>query len=129
VIKSNVVLADEFEQGERKLLNFGHTWGHAVETKLSIPHGHAVSVGMVMACKLSEKITGFRDTPRVVALLEKYGLPVHADVNKKEIFEVLKMDKKKDRATMNYVLLNRVGKAVVQPIPLDELENLINNES
>ena len=129
VIKSNVVMADEFEQGERKLLNFGHTWGHAVETKLSIPHGHAVSIGMVMACRLSEKITGFRQTQRVIDLLKRYGLPVEADVNKKEVFDVLKMDKKKDRAVMNYVLLNSIGKAIVKPIPLDELENLIVHES
>lgn len=129
VIKSDVVRADEFEQGERKLLNFGHTWGHAIETKLSIPHGHAVSIGMAMACKLSEKLTGFRQTQRVIDLLKKYGLPVHAEVDKKEIFEVLRMDKKKDRATMNYVLLNSIGKAVVRTIPLDELENLISDES
>ncbi|MBA4166505.1 MAG: 3-dehydroquinate synthase [Chitinophagaceae bacterium] len=129
VIKSNVVLADEFEQGERKLLNFGHTWGHAVETKLSIPHGHAVAIGMVMACKLSEKLTGFKQTQRVVDLLKQYGLPVHAGVNKKEVFEVLKMDKKKDKATMNYVLLNDIGKAIIKTIPFDELENLISNEN
>jgi 3-dehydroquinate synthase len=129
VIKSNVVLADEFERGERRLLNFGHTWGHAVETKLSIPHGHAVAIGMVMACRLSEKLTGFKQTQRVIDVLKKYGLPVSAEVNRKEVFEVLKMDKKKDRATMNYVLLDSIGKAIVKAIPLDELENLINNES
>jgi 3-dehydroquinate synthase len=129
IIKSNVVLADEFEQGERKLLNFGHTWGHAVETKLSIPHGHAVAIGMVMACRLSEKLTGFNQSHRITDLLKKYGLPVHADVNKKEIFEVLKMDKKKDRSSMNYVLLNDIGVAIIRPIPFDELENLISDES
>ena len=126
VIKSGVVLADEFEQGERKLLNFGHTWGHAVENKLSLPHGHAVAIGMVMACKISERLTGFKQTQRVVHLLEKYGLPVHADIDKKEIFEILKMDKKKDRGVMNYILLNEIGEAVIKKIPLDELENLIN---
>ena len=128
ILKSNVVKADEFEQGDRKLLNFGHTWGHAVETTLSIPHGHAVAIGMVMACRLSEKLTGFKHTARVIALLEKYGLPTQASVDKKEIFKVLKMDKKKDKATMHYVLLNTIGKAVVKIIPLDELQNLINNE-
>jgi 3-dehydroquinate synthase len=127
VIKSNVVMADEFEQGERKLLNFGHTWGHAIETKHKLPHGHAVSIGMVMACRLSEKLNGFKQTDRVIRLLENYGLPVSAKVDKKEIFEVMKMDKKKDNASMNYVLLNDIGKAVVKKIPLVQLEELINN--
>lgn len=125
LLKTDVVIADEFEKGERKLLNFGHTWGHAIETKLRIPHGHAVSIGMVMACRLSEKLTGFKHTSRVIDVLEKYGLPVSAEVNKNEVFGVLKMDKKKDSSSMNYVLLKDIGKAVVKKIPLDELEQLI----
>lgn len=125
VIKSNVVVADEFEQGERRLLNFGHTWGHAIETKHQLPHGHAVSIGMVMACKLSEQLTGFKQTGRVIKVLEQYGLPVSLEVNKKETFEVLKMDKKRVSASMNYVLLDNIGKAVVKNIPMEQLEELI----
>ncbi|HUQ66431.1 MAG TPA: 3-dehydroquinate synthase [Flavitalea sp.] len=127
VIKSDVVVADEFEHGERKLLNFGHTWGHAIETKYQLPHGHAVSIGMIMACKISEKLTGFRQTQRVIQLLENYGLPVEMETDKKNVFEVLKMDKKKVNASMNYVLLNDIGKAVIKSIPLDKLEVLLNN--
>ncbi len=125
LIKSRVVMEDEFEQGERKLLNFGHTWGHAIETKHGLPHGHAVSIGMVMACRLSEKRTGFAHTERVVALLEKYGLPVTVGLNRKEVFEILKMDKKRSSGTMSYVLLDAIGKAGIHNIPLDELEELI----
>lgn len=124
-IKADVVMHDEFEQGDRKLLNFGHTWGHAIETKLNIPHGHAVSIGMVMAARLSEQLCGFNQTDRLIALLKKYELPVHADVDKNEVLAVLKMDKKKDSSFMNYVLLNKVGDAVVKKIPLDELEKMI----
>lgn len=127
MIKSNVVMADEFEQGERKLLNFGHTWGHAIETNYALPHGHAVSIGMVMACRISEKLNGFKQTKRVISLLEQYGLPVEMEVDKKQVFEVLKMDKKKVNTSMNYVLLNDIGKAVIKSIPLDKLESLINN--
>jgi shikimate kinase / 3-dehydroquinate synthase len=127
MIKSEVVMADEFEQGERKLLNFGHTWGHAIETKYKLPHGHAVSIGMVMACRISEKLTGFKHTERVKTLLEKYGLPVEMEVDKKEVFEVLKMDKKKVNTSMNYVLLNEIGKGVIKSIPLEKLEVLVNN--
>lgn len=127
VIKSNVVMADEFEQGDRKLLNFGHTWGHAIETRHHLPHGHAVAIGMVMACRLSQKINGFKQTNRVTDLIENYGLPVSAEVDKKEIFGILKMDKKKENASMNYVLLKDIGKAVVKNIPLSELEKMISN--
>ena len=127
VIKSNVVMEDEFEHGERKLLNFGHTWGHAIETNYALPHGHAVSIGMVMACRLSEQLNGFKGTDRVVELLEKYGLPVEMEVDKKKVFEVLKMDKKKVNASMNYILLNDIGNAVIKSIPIEKLEVLINN--
>ena len=124
-IKCGVVMNDEFEKGERKLLNFGHTWGHAIETKLNIPHGHAVAVGMVMACRLSEKINGFKETDRVMALLKKYGLPVAAEADTKEVFKVLKMDKKKDSGAMNYILLNNIGDAAVHRISIDKLEKMI----
>ena len=124
-IKSNVVQADEFERGERKLLNFGHTWAHAIENKHQLSHGNAVAIGMVVACRLSEKLTGFKHTDKVAGMLSRYGLPAYGDFDKKEIFEVLKMDKKKDKGVMNYVLLNDIGKAIVTPIPLDKLEKLI----
>lgn len=126
-IKSKVVMADEFEQGERKLLNFGHTWGHAIETNYNLPHGHAVSIGMVMACMLSQELTGFNQTERVTDLLEKYGLPVEMKVDKKKVFEVLKMDKKKVNTAINYVLLEAIGKAITRKIPLEKLEERINN--
>ncbi len=124
-IKSNVVVNDEFEKGERRLLNFGHTWGHAIETTYQLPHGHAVSIGMMMACKLSEKLTGFKETNRVEQLLQQYNLPVSLDVDKQKAIELLKMDKKKDSASMNYVLLEDIGKAVVMNIPMEKLEQLI----
>jgi 3-dehydroquinate synthase len=124
MIKAGVVIDDEFEKGERRLLNFGHTWGHAIETKLNIPHGHAVSIGMVVAAELSE-LSGFSETERIRRLLRRYELPVDAAVDRSEVFSVLAMDKKRDSNFMNYVLLNSIGEATVKKIPLDELEKLI----
>jgi 3-dehydroquinate synthase len=124
MIKAGVVMDDEFEKGERRLLNFGHTWGHAIETKLNIPHGHAVSIGMVVAAELSE-LSGFSETERIRRLLRRYELPVDAAVDRSEVFSVLAMDKKRDSNFMNYVLLNSIGEATVKKIPLDELEKLI----
>lgn len=124
-IKATVVMNDEFETGERKLLNFGHTWGHAIETKLEIPHGHAISIGMVVAARLSEILTGFKDTSRLIDVLKKYELPVSAEADFDSVFSVLMMDKKKDSAGMNYVLLNNIGNAVVKKIAIDELQKMI----
>ncbi len=67
-------MKDEFEAGDRKLLNFGHTLGHAVENIYELPHGHAVAIGMKAACLISEEMLDFKETARVTDLLEKYGL-------------------------------------------------------
>jgi 3-dehydroquinate synthase len=61
-----------------------------------------------------------------VKLLEQYGLPTYASFNKKKAIEVLKMDKKRERKEMNYVLLDKIGKAAIQLIPLQQLEKLIS---
>jgi len=125
LLKSKVVVEDEFETGDRKLLNFGHTFGHAIENTYQLPHGHAVAVGMVMACMLSASYKNFNDTNRVVALIKRYGLPVHQSYKAAEVLEVMKADKKKVRDVISYVLLEKIGKAVVQPITIDEVGNII----
>ena len=126
LIKTKVVISDEFEKGERKLLNFGHTLGHAIENLYHIPHGHAVSIGMGVACKFSETITGFKGTDRVVNVLKQYGLPPQFDFDKAETFRILKSDKKKDNQSINYILLNKIGKASIVSLPFTEIETLIN---
>lgn len=127
-IKTTVVVNDEFEQGDRKLLNFGHTLGHAIENMYQLPHGHAVSIGMIGACALSESINHLpaTDTKKIRALLEKYHLPTQFVFDKQKIWEVLKMDKKRTSNNMNFILLNKIGEAIIKPIPMSELENLIH---
>ena len=126
LIKTKVVVNDEFETGERKLLNFGHTLGHAIENLYQIPHGHAVSIGIGVACKFSKTITGFKDANRVITVLKQYGLPPQFDFDKPEVFRILKSDKKKDNQSINYILLNKIGKAVIVPLPFEQIETLIN---
>jgi 3-dehydroquinate synthase len=127
VIKSDVVQKDEFEQGERRLLNFGHTLGHAIENLYELPHGHAVSIGMVVACMISEEFTAFRDTTRVIAVLKKYGLPTLAEFDSKQVMNVLRMDKKKVKESMNYVLLTKTGQGVVRTMPIAQLEEMVQS--
>jgi len=125
LLKAKVVVEDEFETGDRKLLNFGHTFGHAIENTYQLPHGHAVAVGMVMACMISTSYKNFKDTNRVVGLIKKYGLPVHQSYKAAEVLEVMKADKKKIKDIISYVLLQKIGKAVVQPIEISEVENIL----
>ena len=96
-IKYNVVVNDERETGERKLLNFGHTIGHAIENTAKLPHGSAISIGMIAACIISEKINGFskRNTEKVKQLLSEYQLPVAFDIDKEKTWNILLHDKKK----------------------------------
>ena len=126
-IKLKVVQADEFEQADRKLLNFGHTLGHALENQYDLSHGQAISIGITYASEISQQLLGFKQTDAVVNVLEQYGLPTYADFDKQKVFEVLKMDKKRASKEMNYILLEKIGKGIVLPIPLDDLENLISN--
>jgi len=125
-IKSAVVQKDEFEKGDRRLLNFGHTLGHAIENMYELSHGQAISIGMTAACEISAQLSGFKDSSKVIGLLEQYGLPTYAEFDKKQAIQNLKMDKKKDKAAMNYVLLEKIGKGIVKSIPIAQLEGLIN---
>jgi len=125
VIKSTVVEKDEFETGERRLLNFGHTLGHAIENMYALSHGQAISIGMVVACNISAQLAKFKDSERVVKVLAQYGLPVHTEFDRKKAFDILKMDKKRERKDMNYVLLEKIGKGIVKSIPMTQLEQII----
>jgi len=126
-IKSAVVEKDEFEHGERRLLNFGHTLGHAIENLYELSHGQAISIGMVAACMISEEFTSFKETDRVMSVLKKYGLPTLAEFDPKDVMAVLRMDKKKVKDSMNYILLNKVGQGIVKLIPINELDKLLQS--
>ncbi len=126
ILKTKVVQKDEFESGDRKLLNFGHTLAHAIENMYAFSHGQAVAIGMTYACHLSEELTGFKQTEKVVKLISKYGLPTYTEFDKAKAFDILQKDKKKVNTAMNYVLLDKIGKGIVKSIPLKELETLIH---
>ncbi len=127
-IKTAVVVKDEFETGERKLLNFGHTLGHAIENLYKLLHGHAVGIGMIMAAGISVSINNLpvAEKERLVKLLEKYSLPIKLDIDKQKVLEILRMDKKRVKDEINFILLNKIGEAVVKPIAISRLEELIN---
>lgn len=124
-IKVKVVVKDEFEKGDRKLLNFGHTLGHAIENQHALLHGHAISIGMAYAAKISQVLLGFKDTGLLLETLQKYGLPVsmHFDLN--ETMQIMQKDKKKAGAGIQYVMLKKLGQGVHDLIPMKSIEKLI----
>jgi len=125
-IKYHVVANDEFETGERKLLNFGHTIGHAIENTSKLPHGSAISIGMVAAGIISEKINGFShfETEKIKQLLSKYQLPVAFDFDREKTWDILLHDKKKAGNDMNFVVLDKIGKASIKKISLTDLHEI-----
>jgi 3-dehydroquinate synthase len=127
-LKTKVVLEDEFENGSRRWLNFGHTLGHAVEKLENIAHGKAVAIGMVAAAKISEKLKGLpvEQTNRLIRLINDYQLPVTLVSNKEEVYNIFKMDKKREGDAIHFVLLEEIGKAVTQAVPISALKQLLD---
>jgi len=128
VIKSDIVNKDEREKGERRKLNFGHTFGHAIEkTTNELLHGEAVSVGMVVATRLSARkgLISTQDTKRVEDILSKLELPISLDIDREKMMDAMKKDKKRIGEDIDFVLLQGIGKAVLEKISLKELEEVV----
>ena len=128
IIKSKIVNQDEKEKGERRKLNFGHTFGHAIEKTTKVRHGEAVSAGMVLASELAVKkeALAVKYSNRLTDLLVRYGLPVRLEFDCKEVLDTLRMDKKREGDLIYFVLLSEIGKAYVEGIAIQELEALIS---
>jgi 3-dehydroquinate synthase len=114
-IKKGVVEIDEMEKGVRRILNFGHTIGHAIETEsgYTIPHGDAVSMGMAAAAIISERMHYLpsEDRERITSLIRAMGLPTCIPKSLKQEGIVARMqgDKKKAGEVINFVLLKKIG--------------------
>lgn len=127
VIKSSIVNRDEKEKGERKKLNFGHTFGHALEKATGIPHGEAVSIGMHVASRLSMERGRLspEEGKRIENLLEKLKLTPKIEFNGEKVLEAIRMDKKRKGDRIDFVLLNGIGHAEPEEIPIKELEDVV----
>ena len=128
-IKTGVVVADEFEKADRFQLNFGHTFGHAIENLYQLPHGHAVSIGMVIAAKISEETNNFDSisVDKLKKLLLQYELPVTQKMNNAEVLELLVKDKKKAGENINFVLLNKIGEGTVKQLAFHNIASLLDH--
>jgi 3-dehydroquinate synthase len=122
-IKAAVVSADEREGGIRATLNFGHTFGHAIESGLGYGewlHGEAVGCGMVMAANLSTRLGKISqaDAERLKRIIEAMGLPITPPkLGAKRFMELMQVDKKTEAGQIRYVVLEGIGKARIQQAP------------
>jgi 3-dehydroquinate synthase len=131
-IKSEIVAADERETGARAILNFGHTFGHAIEVGTGYGawlHGEAVAAGMVLAGELSVRVTGMPavENGRLRQLLSRFGLPVQPPaLGADRYLELMARDKKVETGKLRLVLLEALGKATIRgDIPTPALRALL----
>jgi 3-dehydroquinate synthase len=130
-IKAWVVGQDEKESGIRAILNYGHTFGHAIEAGLGYGewlHGEAVGCGMVMASDLSHRL-GLIDAAtaqRIKALIERTGLPVKGPaLGADRYIELMQVDKKAEAGEIRFVVIDQLGKASMRPAPDSVVRDVI----
>ncbi|MDP2792370.1 MAG: 3-dehydroquinate synthase family protein [Rectinemataceae bacterium] len=130
-VKLSIVQRDPREAGERRILNLGHSFGHAIEAVLGMPHGYCVALGIVLACSFSMRRGYMTDSTarRIVRLLSGYGLPVDVTSllrDKDRIAETLFMDKKREGPWMNLVIPKDIGSVVIEKVAISELKAFLD---
>ena len=132
-IERDVVERDEHDHGERALLNFGHTLGHAIEKEYNfegISHGQAVAVGMVMMTKASEKanITPAGTADRIAKLCEKYNLPTTDKTPVENIVKSSFSDKKSSASNISLIVLNKIGDSKIHPVAKSDMLGFVTGK-
>lgn len=122
-LKRDVVAEDEFDTGARMKLNLGHTVGHGIEaaSNFSVSHGKAVAIGMAIVARASKCL----DADRIIACLERFGLPVTTDISVDEISYHALSDKKRSGGTVKLILPQAIGDCAIVPTPVTELRSFI----
>ena len=118
MIKKIVVETDPKEQGLRKILNFGHTIGHAIEASSTYLHGESVGIGMLYLS--SDKIKN-----RIENLLGKYQLPISVDINSEELFEYISLDKKRSGNYLSIIYVEEIGTCEIRKILLEDIKKYL----
>ena len=128
-IKAGIVEMDELEHGERRKLNLGHTWGHAVEKVTGLPHGESVAIGLAFSADLSVKkgLMNEGERKRVLDLLRSYGLPTDNPSAPSDVLNALLKDKKREGGSIHFILMRGIGDVVIESIGVNELQNLALN--
>lgn len=126
-IKTDIVNLDKTEKSERRNLNFGHTFGHAFEKILGIPHGQAVAAGIVMSGRFSEvqrNITN-EECGEVEEIISGFGFPAKLKVSPELVFEAIEKDKKRSGKEIYFVFLEKLGSSFVKRVDLGKIREFV----
>lgn len=130
-IKSKLVAEDEFDRGARQLLNFGHTFGHAVEkcSGYTVSHGSAVSIGMIMAASaaVDMKMCETGCIEELTEIVKAYGLPYRTDFSEEALYNILLTDKKRLGDTITFVLPEKIGRCVLKKFALSDMSKVLHS--
>ncbi len=128
-IKGALVAEDEFDRGQRELLNLGHTFGHAIETlsRYEISHGHAVAIGMDMAGKTAYKLGLCSESVsrEITSALTSLGFPLECPYPAKQLYKVMLQDKKRRGNTIDLILPYSVGDCRIYPVQIEGLRKIL----
>ena len=131
-VKAGIVSRDPFESGERRKLNLGHTFAHAVEHEArlqgdDITHGEAVSMGMILAARLSDAL-GVSEglAERLLSDFMAAGLPVQCPYPLSRLAEAMDKDKKAEGGLIHFVLAERIGSVIIRKLSVEQVVNLLN---
>ncbi len=125
--KADIVEGDEFDRGQRKLLNLGHTIGHAIEkaSGFTVPHGNAVAIGTVMISRAGEAMdyTQSGTTDRIIAMLKANNLPIECDYPYERLSGFALSDKKREGQTISLIIPEKIGKCFIKDEPVTRLKD------
>ena len=121
--KRDVVMADEYDTGERMKLNLGHTIGHGVEARsnFTLSHGKSVAIGMAIVCRAS----ACPDTEIILNLLQQFGLPVSTQYSAEELYRYTLSDKKRSGSFVKLIIPQSIGNCSIVPTPVQTLQSFI----
>ncbi len=123
-----MVQEDEFENGLRRILNFGHTFGHAIELQMAVKHGFAVASGMELATLFSfEKgLVTAEEKDSIINMLKRFGLLEDYNIPGDRIRQLILHDKKKSGRDINFVFTEGIGNAAVKKVAIEEITDFYN---
>lgn len=128
-LKGLVVAQDEYDMGARKLLNLGHTFGHAIEHihNYRLSHGYAVAIGIAIAARAASRLGICAEDAKeqVLEILNRFHLPVSTEFSAQQLFSAAISDKKRTSDTVDLILPESIGSCKVVPTPLNELQSII----
>ncbi len=128
-LKRDVVTRDEFDTGERQMLNLGHTIGHGIEkqSNFSVSHGQAVAIGTAMICRAAATLNlcSKETCTQICNVLTQFALPVITQQSADALFNCALSDKKRSGGSVNLIIPTEIGRCIIRPTPIEELHAII----